>query len=192
MLSQLSPQLFDLFRRGDSILRHAVQNGIQLAAGSLAPSDEQRAFFLLILFDVFWRKVILNQFHQRIILFEELRQIQILSAFEALLVEVDRPDSELDFLEIGRDIKYIIVGTHVAKETNKAAVIKLYQLFGNAHPVETFVIEIGEDELVAGNACDMFFYQRILVSEIIDPGWGKDVLQLQSINPGGVFPFVVE
>ncbi len=93
-------------------------------------------FLALILFGCLGIDVTGTEFYQRIVLLEELRQVEVLSTVVGLLVEIHRTDTDLRFLEIRSDAYHEIVGSHVPKEPNEAAFIELDQLFGDTDRFE--------------------------------------------------------
>ena len=74
----------------------------------------------------------------------------------------------------------------VAQEADKAALVKLDQFLGQPDLVQMFVVEPLLDKDIPGNANDMFLDEDVISDEIVHPVRGEQVLQLQSVDPGGV------
>jgi len=76
-----------------------------------------------------------------------------------LLIEIDRPDPELNLLKIGSDIDHVIVGPHISEQANEATLCKLDELFGDADTIEVPVIKMFPDEDISRDAGDVLFDQ---------------------------------
>ncbi len=109
---------------------HDVQQFHEAEAGGSYPEGHHGAFFRLVLFDGIFVEMVEAEFDEGPVLFEELRDVEILPAFIGLLIEIDGPDPVLIVFDIGGDIDDEVIGAHVAQQTDKAAFVEFDELFG--------------------------------------------------------------
>src|SRR5580698_2051963 len=106
------------------------------------------------------------EFDKGPVLFEELRDVEVLPAFIGLLIEIDGPDPVLIVFDIRGDIDYEIIRTHVSQQTHKAAFVEFDELFGKADLVGLRIVYKILYEQVSRDAGDMLFNQGVEMGEV--------------------------
>ena len=119
---------------------------------------------------------------ERVVFFEKLWQIEILSSVIRLLVEVHGPDTDLRAFEVRSDIDDEVIGTHVSEKADEASLVKLYQFLGNSDRFELFVVEPGIDKHISWQAHDVLFDERVTVRDKVHPIRRKEVFEFEAVN----------
>ena len=160
-------QLEQFFGSGQTgVTGHYVQQFHEPESGRGYAKGHHGAFFGLVLLDRIFIEMLQAEFDKGPVLFEELRNIQVLSAFIGLLIEVDGPYPVLIVFDVGGDVDDEIIGSHIAEQTDKAAFIEFDEFFGQADLVGQGIVHEIFDEEVAGDAGNMFFDEGIQMGEI--------------------------
>lgn len=186
VLCQFIAELVQLFFRGDLIAAHDIEQFHQSEPGAGNPEGHHGPFFGLVLFNGILVEMLGAEADEFLVLLEELREVEVLSALIGLLVEVDSPDAVLEILDIGGDVHHKIVGAHIPEQAHEAAFIELHEFLGQPDLVGTGLIEVFLDENISGDAGNMFLHQGILMGKIGDAVGRKQVLQLKAVDTGGV------
>src|SRR3546814_13649128 len=80
-----------------------------------------------------------GQFHQRLVLLEKPWQVHGKSPVIGLLIEITGTSPDLRGLKVRGYVYHIIIRPHVSQQSNKAALVELYEFLGD----ECLLKEIG-------------------------------------------------
>ena len=105
--------------------------------------------------------------HGKVVL-EKLRKVKGTPAFIALLIKINGPDTVLVLFEIGGHLHDVIVGPHVAEQSDEATLVELDEFFGQSNLVEIFAFEKVIYEIVSRDPNDMLLDQGFAVNVEID------------------------
>ena len=100
--------------------------------------------------------------HGQVVL-EKLREIEGPSSLVALLIEIVRPHPVLVLLEVRGHLHDVVIGSHVSKQADEAALVELNELLGEPYFVEVLAGKEIIDEVVSGHPDDMLFDERFSV-----------------------------
>jgi hypothetical protein len=165
---------------------HAGQKVTEsLMLRQVSPGDEASLLFLVLIH----RGQIQAggaEVNHRIIFFEKLGKINVSPALIGLLVKVNGPHAILHFLKVRSHVEDVIVAPHVAQESDETTLAEFHELLGNSDFVDFRAGQVIADENISWNTCDVLLNQCAAVGEVVDSIGGKQVLQFQTIDTGGV------
>ena len=91
----------------------------------------QRLFLALVLVGSFGAKVLGAEKREFGVFLKKLREVKIFPAVVTLLVEIHGADAHLPVVKVGRELNHEIVAAHVTEQSDKTALVKFHELFGD-------------------------------------------------------------
>ena len=158
-----------MLRGADGIGAHYVEQVFQLRLRQPVAFAQQRTLLIAVLLGALAADVLLRETHVRQVLLVELRQVDAMAPFEALLVEVDAAQAVLHLVEVLDHVNHEVVRAHITQQPCEAALVEFHELLAEPHRVDiAAVVRWVLDEIVPGHTDDMLLHQRASVHRVVD------------------------
>ena len=167
VVGKLFSQAFDLIGQRESFGCQGPLQVTEPVVFGAHPAMEEGTFFHLVLLDYVGMESSKDFIDEYLIFFEELRQIDVLTAFITLLVEINGSDPELDVVEVLGDVEYEVVAAHIAQQAHETTFVELHEFFRDPSGVEFWALQMALSEHIAGDPGNMFFDECLPVCQVV-------------------------
>ena len=192
MFGELGPELANIMLGREILDDHHIKQRPEPVVAELHPAQYQRLFLALVLHRGLRVQMLHAVEHERLVLFEELREVKVFPRVVGLLVEIHRADPDLDLLDIRRHVHHEVAGAHIPEKPHETPLVEFDELFGEPDDFHLGVVQPVLDEEIPGNTGHVLLDERVSAGQVVHAVGREQVLELQPVNPRGIRPLDVK